>query len=246
MDRRFSAASISRRRSDTVPPTAETSTNAAFVVSATTCASEVLPVPAGPNRITELSLSCSMALRSQLPGPTASCWPTSSSSERGRMRTAKGATFDFASFSISVNNVSIVRMVPFPALPCAQMFPFRSEFHKSAYVCRNKLQSRRLLLDTADSNTRQHETERPGAFFVRHMPSASCAPFPTLRAFCILRASASCTPSAFCTLSAFCTPLDFPYFTSQRNTGSGAAKCNFFRICESKGAAILVLGSVGK
>lgn len=108
------------------------------------------------------------------------------------------------------------------------MFPFRSEFHKSAYVCRNKLQSRRLLLDTADSNTRQHETERPGAFFVRHMPSASCAPFPTLRAFCILRASASCTPSAFCTLSAFCTPLDFPYFTSQRNTGSGAAKWQFF------------------
>ena len=110
-DRRLSAASISRRRSETVPPMADTSTNVAFVVSAMTCASEVLPVPAGPNRMTELNWSCSMALRSHEPGPTASSWPTTSSSVRGRMRTAKGATSDFRSFSISVNKVSMPYIV---------------------------------------------------------------------------------------------------------------------------------------
>jgi len=90
---------------------ADTSTNVAFVVSAMTCASEVLPVPAGPNRMTELNWSCSMALRSHEPGPTASSWPTTSSSVRGRMRTAKGATSDFRSFSISVNKVSMPYIV---------------------------------------------------------------------------------------------------------------------------------------
>lgn len=55
--RRFSAALISRRKSDTVPPMAETSTNDALVVSAIICAMDVLPVPAGPNRIMEESVS---------------------------------------------------------------------------------------------------------------------------------------------------------------------------------------------
>ena len=117
--RRFSAASISRRRSDTVPPIADTSTNAAFVLSAMTCASEVFPVPAGPNKMTELNRSCSMAARSQLPGPTASFWPTTSSSERGRIRTASGATSDFRSFSMSVNNVSMSGMVS-----CERLFAY--------------------------------------------------------------------------------------------------------------------------
>ena len=117
--RRFSAASISRRRSDTVPPMADTSTNAAFVLSAMTCASEVFPVPAGPNKMTELNRSCSMAARSQLPGPTASFWPTTSSSERGRIRTASGATSDFRSFSMSVNNVSMSGMVS-----CERLFAY--------------------------------------------------------------------------------------------------------------------------
>ena len=102
-----SAAEISRRRSDTVPPMAETSTNVALVVSATTCAMEVLPVPAGPNRITELSVSDSMALRSQLPSPTASACPTTSSSVRGRMRTASGATSMRRALLTSVNNESV-------------------------------------------------------------------------------------------------------------------------------------------
>ena len=45
---RLSAASISRRRSLTVPVMAETSTNSACVVLAMMRASVVLPVPAGP------------------------------------------------------------------------------------------------------------------------------------------------------------------------------------------------------
>ena len=70
---------------------AETSTKVAFVCSAMTCASEVFPVPAGPKRMTELKLSPSMALRNQLPGPTASICPTTSSSVRGRIRLASGS-----------------------------------------------------------------------------------------------------------------------------------------------------------
>ena len=74
--RRDSAASISRRRSFTVPVMALTSTNSACVVLAMMRASVVLPVPAGPYRMTDESVSCSMARRSQLPGPTAWAWPT--------------------------------------------------------------------------------------------------------------------------------------------------------------------------
>ena len=69
--RRCFASSISRRRSLTVPVTAETSTNSLLVCAAMICANVVLPVPAGPYRITLESTSCSMADRSQEPGPTA-------------------------------------------------------------------------------------------------------------------------------------------------------------------------------
>ena len=102
-----SAAEISLRRSATVPPIAETSTNAERVVSAMMRAMLVLPVPAGPNRITDESASAVMARASQLPGPTASFCPRSSESERGRMRTASGATAYFARLSISVKSVSM-------------------------------------------------------------------------------------------------------------------------------------------
>ena len=63
--------------------------------------------------MTELKVSPSMAQRSQLSGPIASVWPTTSSSVRGRMRTASGATLRRASFSISVNSVSMPHMIPF-------------------------------------------------------------------------------------------------------------------------------------
>ena len=91
VSRRCSAASISRRRSFTVPVMADTSTNSACVVFAMMRASVVLPVPAGPYRMTEDSVSCSMARRSQESGPTACSWPTYSPSVRGRMRAASGA-----------------------------------------------------------------------------------------------------------------------------------------------------------
>jgi len=71
-ERRLEAASISRRRSATVPLTADTSTNSAWVCAAMIRASDVLPVPAGPKRITDESISDSIALRSQVPSPTAS------------------------------------------------------------------------------------------------------------------------------------------------------------------------------
>ena len=48
VSRRFSAASMAWRRSLTVPVTADTSTNAAWVLLAMMRASVVLPVPAGP------------------------------------------------------------------------------------------------------------------------------------------------------------------------------------------------------
>ena len=73
---RLSAASISRRRSLTVPVMAETSTNSACVVLAMMRASVVLPVPAGPYRMTDESVSCSIALRSHEPSPTACACPT--------------------------------------------------------------------------------------------------------------------------------------------------------------------------
>ena len=138
MTRRFSAASISRRKSDTVPPIADTSTKVARVDSAMTWASDVLPVPAGPKRMTELNVSFSMAARSQLPSPTASACPTTSSSVRGRMRTASGATSRFRSFSIAVNKVSIARnSTTEPAKIIEQMF-YQCEMHDKKEAARRR------------------------------------------------------------------------------------------------------------
>src|SRR6185437_13941627 len=53
-------------------------------------ASVVLPVPGGPQRIREWSCPDSMARRSGLPGPRTCCWPTTSSRDRGRIRSASG------------------------------------------------------------------------------------------------------------------------------------------------------------
>ena len=105
MTRRLFAASICSRRSFTVPVTADTSTNSARVVWAMMRASVVLPVPAGPKRMTELNVSCSMARRSHVPGPTASVCPQYSSSVLGRTRTARGALALTRRSSFAVNNV---------------------------------------------------------------------------------------------------------------------------------------------
>src|SRR6185437_16850695 len=53
-------------------------------------ASVVFPVPGGPHRIKECSSPDSIARRNGLPGPRTCCWPTYSSSERGRIRSASG------------------------------------------------------------------------------------------------------------------------------------------------------------
>ena len=51
----------------------------------------VLPVPGGPKRIIDGGRSSSIARRSAEPGASTCCWPTRSSSEDGRRRTASGA-----------------------------------------------------------------------------------------------------------------------------------------------------------
>ncbi len=55
-----------------------------------TRASVVLPVPGGPQRMIDWSRSRSMASRSGLPGARIASCPTTSSSVRGRMRSASG------------------------------------------------------------------------------------------------------------------------------------------------------------
>ncbi len=51
----------------------------------------VLPVPGGPQRITDDSRSASISARSGWPGPSSWSWPTISSSVAGRSRAASGA-----------------------------------------------------------------------------------------------------------------------------------------------------------
>ena len=70
-------------------------TKRAFVVSAMMRASVVLPVPGGPQRMIDCRKSRSMASRSGLPGASSSSWPTNSSNERGRIRSASGASAFF-------------------------------------------------------------------------------------------------------------------------------------------------------
>src|SRR5579871_377345 len=55
-------------------------------------ASVDLPLPGGPQKITEVRRSCSIARRKSVPGPTTPSCPENSSSVRGRIRAAKGAT----------------------------------------------------------------------------------------------------------------------------------------------------------
>ena len=123
--RRWLAASISLRRSLTLPVMALTSTKTALVLCAITCAMEVLPVPAGPYKITEDSASFSMARRSQVPLPTASSCPTTSFMVRGRMRTARGAALKRVSLSTSAKRLSMpsILMPPMIAQPCDTHVP---------------------------------------------------------------------------------------------------------------------------
>src|SRR5688500_9493753 len=70
--------------------TALKATNSARVRSAIRRASVVLPVPGGPHRMIDCNRSRSIVSRSGRPGATSSSWPTISSSDRGRIRSASG------------------------------------------------------------------------------------------------------------------------------------------------------------
>ena len=90
MRRRCSAVAMTSFTSLMPDSTALKATNSAFVRSAISRASVVLPVPGGPHRMIDCSRSRSIISRSGRPGVTRSSWPTISSSDRGRIRSASG------------------------------------------------------------------------------------------------------------------------------------------------------------
>src|SRR4051812_25242239 len=82
---------MTARTSFTPESSAESCTNCRFVAREMTCASVVLPVPGGPYRTSDIGSSDSTSRRSGARGPSRCCWPTTSSSPCGRIRTARGA-----------------------------------------------------------------------------------------------------------------------------------------------------------
>src|SRR5271163_4988963 len=87
----FSASTITCLISLMPERTAENWMKVARVVSAMIFARVVLPTPGGPQKIIDAVSSRSIWTRSGLPGARRCCWPTNSSSVRGRMRSASGA-----------------------------------------------------------------------------------------------------------------------------------------------------------
>ena len=79
-----------RRMSATLDSTPLSRSNLLLVWRAMICASDVLPVPGGPKKISDWMRSASMARRSNWPGPRMCVWPTNSLRLRGRMRAASG------------------------------------------------------------------------------------------------------------------------------------------------------------
>src|SRR5437867_1768621 len=86
-----SGSAITSRISLTPDRTAEKATKRAPVTLAIKDARVVLPEPGGPQRIIECSSPVSIAARSTRPDPRRCSWPTISSSDRGRSRSARGA-----------------------------------------------------------------------------------------------------------------------------------------------------------
>ena len=86
--------------------TADSSRNRRRVLRAITIASVVLPVPGGPQRTALSGASPSTSRRIGAPGPSRCCCPTTSSSVRGRIRTASGATRSSAARSPASKRVS--------------------------------------------------------------------------------------------------------------------------------------------
>jgi hypothetical protein len=107
--RRFVAAAMTRRISATLLSTPLIRMNFACVISAMMRANVVLPLPGGPEKITEGNRSASIARRRSLPGARMCSWPTNSSSERGRIRVASGAALSATSASSFSSNRSCTR-----------------------------------------------------------------------------------------------------------------------------------------
>jgi hypothetical protein len=85
------APAMTSRTSLTPAETAEISMNRRLVCRLMSEAMVVLPVPGGPHSSRVSGWSASMTWRSGDPAASRCSWPTSSSSVRGRIRTASGA-----------------------------------------------------------------------------------------------------------------------------------------------------------
>jgi len=114
---RSSAWATASRMSFTPADTADIWTKAAFVAPASSRARVVFPVPGGPQRMSEGRAPPSTARRSRRPGPVRCSWPTSSSREAGRIRSASGPRAD-VSRSLAWANRSMVGLLVVRA--CAQ------------------------------------------------------------------------------------------------------------------------------
>ena len=137
--------------------TAESSSKAAPVTEAIRRATVVLPVPGGPYRITEPSRSSSIVRRSGAPGPSRCSWPATSSSVRGRRRSASGAPEARARPAASAKRSSTPPMLPACRRPtmCSMDGALRDEA--------TKLLADLIRIDT--SNPPGHET--PAAVFLQ-------------------------------------------------------------------------------
>ena len=90
--RRSFARSITARTSGRPALTAENSSNDPRQAVAMIRASVVLPEPGGPWKIAEWGSPVSTVVRSADPSASRCSCPTSSSTERGRIRTGRGAS----------------------------------------------------------------------------------------------------------------------------------------------------------
>ncbi len=88
--RRALARATTSRTSLTPALTADSVSKERAVTPAMRRARVVLPVPGGPQRITDVSRSASIRRRRGAPGPRRCSWPTISSRVRGRRRAARG------------------------------------------------------------------------------------------------------------------------------------------------------------
>src|SRR4051812_9269521 len=102
---------MTARTSFTPALSADSGTNRRLVACETTCAMVVLPVPGGPQRISDIGASPSTSRRSGVPGPSRCRWPTTSSRVPGRIRTASGAVAATACSAAASNRVTRRRYI---------------------------------------------------------------------------------------------------------------------------------------